>query len=53
MIIGASYIDKNVYYVDPKYVVNGNRNKITGDDGGLYNYWFCEHCKQVFSYTDK
>lgn len=51
--IGASYIDQNVHYIDPKNVVNGSKNRITGDDGGLYNHWFCEHCEKVFSYTDK
>lgn len=52
-IIGAGYADKNVHYVDLKTIVNDENNSITGDDGGLYHYWFCERCKRVFADTDK
>lgn len=51
--IGASYIDQNIHYVDLKNIINGERNSITGPDGGLYHYWFCENCKSVFQDTDK
>lgn len=51
--IGAGYIDQNVHYVDLRKIVNHESNTITGNDGGLYHYWFCEKCKTVFQDTDK
>lgn len=51
--IEASYIDKNLLYMDPNMIINGEKNILTGDDGGFYHYWYCQKCDKVYNYTDK
>lgn len=53
ILIESSYIDKNLLYVDPEMIINGEKNILTGDDGGFYHYWHCQKCDNVHKYTDK
>ena len=51
--IDCSYVSKNIRYAHLPDIKNGDKNHLTGDDGGYEHYWRCNKCQSYYSFTDK